>query len=116
LFFPISVMPQTASLDHIVPLSRGGAHRISNLRVLEPQVNAARAGVLTVPSQICAGQRYGLSPGMLYERTLGDEPQRLLDATYHEIVRQDPPHAFLRLWVDDVGRWYSDLESEKESP
>lgn len=39
--------PETASLDHVVPLSRGGKHDISNLQVLEHHVNTAK-GTLTV--------------------------------------------------------------------
>ena len=39
--------PETASLDHVVPLSRGGKHDISNLQVLEHQVNTAK-GTLTM--------------------------------------------------------------------
>ncbi|TWU08618.1 HNH endonuclease [Symmachiella macrocystis] len=39
--------PENASLDHIVPLSRGGTHEISNLWVVDQQVNAAKS-TLTV--------------------------------------------------------------------
>jgi 5-methylcytosine-specific restriction endonuclease McrA len=39
--------PETASLDHTLPLSRGGAHDISNLQVLDYQANTAK-GSLTV--------------------------------------------------------------------
>ena len=39
--------PETASLDHIVPLSRGGTHDLSNLWVLEHLVNTAK-GTMTV--------------------------------------------------------------------
>lgn len=39
--------PETASLDHVVPLSRGGKHDISNLQVLDFRVNAAK-GTLTI--------------------------------------------------------------------
>ena len=35
--------PETASLDHIVPLSRGGTHDISNLCVVDHQINAAKS-------------------------------------------------------------------------
>lgn len=39
--------PETASLDHIVPLSRGGTHELSNLWIVDYQVNTAK-GTLTV--------------------------------------------------------------------
>lgn len=39
--------PETASLDHALPLSRGGLHDISNVQVLEFRVNAAK-GTMTV--------------------------------------------------------------------
>lgn len=39
--------PETASLDHIVPLSRGGSHEIENLWVVEHLVNTAK-GTMTV--------------------------------------------------------------------
>ncbi len=34
--------PETASLDHIVPLGRGGTHDISNLWILEHRINSAK--------------------------------------------------------------------------
>lgn len=34
--------PETASLDHIVPLSQGGAHTVENLWVVDHQINAAK--------------------------------------------------------------------------
>jgi len=39
--------PETASLDHIMPLSRGGAHDLGNLWVVDHKVNTAK-GTLTV--------------------------------------------------------------------
>jgi 5-methylcytosine-specific restriction endonuclease McrA len=39
--------PETASLDHRIPLSRGGTHQLGNLWVVDHQVNAAK-GSLTV--------------------------------------------------------------------
>lgn len=39
--------PETASLDHVVPLGRGGAHDISNVSVVDHQVNSAK-GTMTV--------------------------------------------------------------------
>lgn len=38
--------PETASLDHVVPICRGGAHRIQNTQVLHRDVNRAK-GTLT---------------------------------------------------------------------
>jgi 5-methylcytosine-specific restriction endonuclease McrA len=39
--------PETASLDHIVPLGRGGEHAITNVWVVDHQVNIAK-GTLTL--------------------------------------------------------------------
>jgi 5-methylcytosine-specific restriction endonuclease McrA len=39
--------PETASLDHAIPLSRGGAHDITNVQCLDYRVNAAK-GTMTV--------------------------------------------------------------------
>lgn len=41
-----ALTPETASLDHIVPVCRGGDHRIENTQVLERSVNRAK-GTLT---------------------------------------------------------------------
>ena len=38
--------PQTAALDHIVPIRRGGEHAIENTQVLHKDVNRAK-GALT---------------------------------------------------------------------
>lgn len=34
--------PQTAALDHIVPVSRGGEHRMENVQILQKQVNRVK--------------------------------------------------------------------------
>ena len=38
--------PKTAALDHIVPITRGGRHRIENIQALHKQVNRAK-GTMT---------------------------------------------------------------------
>lgn len=38
--------PETASLDHILPVSRGGDHSIENLQILDYRVNKAK-GTMT---------------------------------------------------------------------
>ena len=42
-----ALTPESASLDHIVPLARNGTHDLSNLCVVDQQVNAAK-GTMTV--------------------------------------------------------------------
>jgi 5-methylcytosine-specific restriction endonuclease McrA len=37
--------PETASLDHIVPISRGGEHTLDNLWVVDHQVNSAKGSM-----------------------------------------------------------------------
>jgi hypothetical protein len=37
--------PQTAALDHIVPISGGGTHTIDNVWVIDQQVNAAKGSM-----------------------------------------------------------------------
>ena len=39
--------PETASLDHIVPLGRGGEHSIENVWVVDHRINLAK-GTMTV--------------------------------------------------------------------
>lgn len=38
--------PETASIDHVVPLSRGGDHGLGNIWVLDHKVNVAK-GTMT---------------------------------------------------------------------
>lgn len=38
--------PETASLDHIVPLARGGDHAIENVWIVDCQANAAKGTLL----------------------------------------------------------------------
>lgn len=39
--------PQTASLDHIVPLARGGEHGVDNIWVVDQHINSAK-GTMTL--------------------------------------------------------------------
>jgi len=46
---PISgraLTPETASLDHIIPLSRGGEHSLSNVWIVDQQINHAKGTLL----------------------------------------------------------------------
>ena len=47
--------PAIASLDHIVPLAKGGSHTIDNLWVVDQQVNVAK-GTMTLDEflQVCS--------------------------------------------------------------
>lgn len=72
---------------------------------------AYRACLLDVyarPSGLCAGARYGLSPACLYAEALGDEPERLAEASFREILARPPPDAFAALWNQDVADWLFD--------
>jgi 5-methylcytosine-specific restriction endonuclease McrA len=44
--------PETASIDHVLPLSRGGRHAIENLCIVDHQVNVAK-GTLTLEEFVC---------------------------------------------------------------
>lgn len=39
--------PETASIDHVVPIARGGEHNLENLWVVDQQVNSAK-GTMTL--------------------------------------------------------------------
>jgi CRISPR/Cas system Type II protein with McrA/HNH and RuvC-like nuclease domain len=49
-----ALSPETASIDHIIPVSRGGSLAIDNLAVVDGQVNAAK-GTLSLDEfvQMC---------------------------------------------------------------
>jgi len=42
-----TLTPETASLDHTVPLGRGGEHSIRNISVVDHQVNIAKGTMTT---------------------------------------------------------------------
>lgn len=76
---------------------------------------AEREGIVFAPTQLCAGGRFSLSPGLLYEFALGDEPERLAHAPFRDVRRQDPPREFIQLWLDDTSRWERSSKEERES-
>lgn len=39
--------PETASLDHCTPISRGGGHDISNIQIVMQQINSAKGSMTT---------------------------------------------------------------------
>jgi 5-methylcytosine-specific restriction endonuclease McrA len=41
-FSGITLTPETASVDHLQPLSKGGEHTIENLAVVHRDINAAK--------------------------------------------------------------------------
>lgn len=73
-----TLTPQTASLDHKVPVSKGGGHSLDNLWIIDNVVNRAK-GTLTIEefvsmcievakhhtaadTPVTAGERYGERP------------------------------------------------------
>ncbi len=53
--------PETASLDHKQPTSRGGTHEVANLWVVEHFVNTAKGSLTVDDSSRCAAM--SCSPG-----------------------------------------------------
>lgn len=43
----IELTPETASLDHCTPISRGGSHDIDNIQIITQRVNAAKGTMTT---------------------------------------------------------------------
>jgi 5-methylcytosine-specific restriction endonuclease McrA len=48
-----ALTPETASIDHIVPLSRGGAHSLENIWIVDVTMNAMK-GTLLVEEFVAA--------------------------------------------------------------
>ena len=59
--------PETASLDHIIPLARGGTHDLDNLWVLDHRINIAK-GTLLVSEFVDMCREIAC-----YQRVLGTE-------------------------------------------
>lgn len=73
--------PETASLDHIVPLSGGGTHDLSNLWVVDHRINLAK-GTMSVEEflQMCREVTAHNAEGIRYPKTagpIGTPPQTL---------------------------------------
>lgn len=62
---------------------------------------AAMAGTVIEPSAVFNGWQYGLTRTRQYAATLGDEPQRMPNKLFREILATDPPLEFLALWAAD---------------
>ena len=54
------------------------------------------------------GACYGLSSGVDYLVALGDEPARMVDATFQEVAATDTPAEFLQLFEHDTRKWNHD--------
>lgn len=63
---------------------------------------AETAGVSIRPGAICNGFRHGLSHASDYQEALGDEPERMANMLFREILASLPPPEFTHLWTTDV--------------
>ena len=59
-----------------------------------------------MPAGVVHSQRYGLSSMVRYAETLGDEPQRLVDHSFHEIRGIELPEDFQDVWHADLDRYH----------
>ncbi len=83
-------------------------HEAGFIRVaLHLRHRAEAAGALVPLFGFCAGNLYGLSHPNFYRAALGDEPARLADASFKEIIATPYPEEFSRLWAADIARWLS---------
>lgn len=75
-----------------------------------------RAGLvgaeIPLPAVFDAG-RYGLSGLWRYRNALGDEPQRMTEATFAEIEATPSPEEFTQLFAADVAAWNKYKEKQK---
>ncbi len=60
------------------------------------------AGIHIAANNLCGGWQYGLSPASQYARALGNEPARMIDATFRDILTSPPPTPFRELWERDI--------------
>jgi hypothetical protein len=83
------------------PRYRG--HEASFVRtVLHLCHRAARCGRRIAPSAVFNCRSYGLSRPERYAKALADEPRRCAGILFRDILANDPPAAFTRIWHDDV--------------
>ena len=85
---PISnreLTPETASLDHIVPLGRGGDHDIGNVWIVHHEVNSAK-GTLTLEEFVRLCREVVKHQGAAHEPEDGPE-----DINVSPTVRAGPP-------------------------
>jgi hypothetical protein len=73
--------------------------------VLHLQHRAEAAGVPIGAGAIFNGSWYGLSHASRYQEALGDEPCRMADRLFKDILAAKPPAAFDSLWRDDILAW-----------
>jgi hypothetical protein len=63
---------------------------------------AACGGVRVRSDELAGGDHYGLSSFTDYRRALGNEPERMIDASFQEIREEPPPEPFIDLWDADM--------------
>jgi hypothetical protein len=103
LKFESLVVGQAVSKEPTLDLPLRYGHGINFIRIcLHLRHRAAIHGTLIAPNNLCAGWQYGLSHASAYERALGNEPERMHDATFRQILNVACPQAFQELWSADT--------------
>ena len=83
-------------------------------RCLHLHFRAWRSGVeIGLPMISFAGSDYDLSPPWKYRRALGDEPQRMMLASFREIDATPAPAEFRSLFHSDIHDWFKHTEQEE---
>lgn len=75
---------------------------------------AEAAGVSGGLALICPNRDYGLSHANAYQRALGEEPIRLVDACMRGVLLSPPPAEFSRLWANNLVHGLSHHVSEQD--
>lgn len=78
-------------------------HGIQFIRAcLHLRHRAGLEGIHIAANNLCAGWQYGLSHANIYDLALGNEPARMIDATFREILTSPPPAPFRERWKRDI--------------
>jgi hypothetical protein len=80
-----TLTPETAALDHIVPLARGGEHTAANIWILHRDVNRAKGTLLM-------SEFYALCEQAMTNRPTADRMQQLASTGWQSPTSEKQTH------------------------